>query len=182
MVKTIDCDAIQEKLPTDKTEEHKAKRSEIFNNFDPNGNGYLSLAEVDKGCRDVLGIYEIFECKKVIMRAFQAARKVHNKKSGSGSSNDDYIERAEFRLLLVYLAKYFEVWQMFDAIDSGNDSRISLEEFKTALPQILAWGVKIDDPNAAFAEIDLNGGGQVLFDEFADWAINKELQLEGDAE
>ncbi len=180
MTKTIDLDAIREKLPTEQTEEQKAKRCEIFNQFDPNGNGYLSLAEVDKGCRDVLGIYEIFECKKVIMRAFQAAKRVHN-----GTSNDrgsDYIERVEFRLLLVYLLKYFEVWQMFDSIDNGNDSRIHLEEFKAAIPQIEAWGVKVDDPEAAFAEIDTNGGGQLLFDEFAEWAISKELALENDGE
>ena len=27
----------------------KAERKAMFNRFDPNGNGYLSLAEVDKG-------------------------------------------------------------------------------------------------------------------------------------
>jgi hypothetical protein len=35
-----------------------------------NGNGYLSLAEVDKGLRDVVKIPTIFDVKPVIMRAF----------------------------------------------------------------------------------------------------------------
>ena len=30
------------------TPEHKNKRNQMFTQFDPNGNGYLSLAEVDK--------------------------------------------------------------------------------------------------------------------------------------
>jgi hypothetical protein len=30
------------------TPEHKNKRNKMFTQFDPNGNGYLSLAEVDK--------------------------------------------------------------------------------------------------------------------------------------
>ena len=100
MPATIDWDAIREKLPTEKTADHKAKRSEIFNRFDENGTGYLSLAEVDKGCRDVLGLYDIFECKKVIMRAFQAAKSVSSSKNDRGP---DYVEKVEFRLLLVYL-------------------------------------------------------------------------------
>jgi Ca2+-binding EF-hand superfamily protein len=85
-------------------------------------------------------------------------------------------------MLLVYLLKYFELWQMFESIDSGDDSRINLEEFKTAIPHIEAWGVKVGDADAAFAEIDTNGGGQILFAEFADWAIKKGLALEDDEE
>ena len=42
----------------------------MFSDFDPNGNGYLSLAEIDKGIRDVLFSDSIFDCKKPIMRAF----------------------------------------------------------------------------------------------------------------
>jgi Ca2+-binding EF-hand superfamily protein len=181
---TIDWDSIREKLPTEKTPELKAKRSELFDQFDPNGNGFLSLAEVDKGCRDVLGLYELFECKKVIMRAFQAAKGVNNNakssKSKSESLGNDFIEKCEFRLLLVYLRQYFEAWQMFEGVDSGNDRRINLEEFKAAIPKIEPWGFKVEDPEAEFAIIDANGGGQLLFDEFADWAIKKGLDLEDD--
>lgn len=34
-------------------------RVKLFNQFDPNGNGYLSLAEVDKGVRDVLQCHQV---------------------------------------------------------------------------------------------------------------------------
>jgi hypothetical protein len=44
------------KLPTGKSESDKALRNKIFQQFDPNGNGFLSLAEVDKGVHDVLGL------------------------------------------------------------------------------------------------------------------------------
>ena len=37
---------IREKLPFERTAEQKAKRNDMFNQFDPNGNGILSLAEV----------------------------------------------------------------------------------------------------------------------------------------
>jgi hypothetical protein len=38
----------------------------MFKMFDPNNNGYLSLAEVDKGIRDVLCIDEMFDAKPAI--------------------------------------------------------------------------------------------------------------------
>ena len=69
---------------------------------------------------------------------------------------------------------------MFDRIDTGDDRRINLEEFKSAIPMIEGWGLKIEDPETDFNTIDTNGGGQILFDEFADWAIKKGLDLEDD--
>jgi hypothetical protein len=44
--------------------------------FDPNGNGLLSLAECEKGVRDILKLDELFDCKPVILRAYQAAKDV----------------------------------------------------------------------------------------------------------
>ena len=66
----IDWATLNSKLPYKKNDEEYQKRSEIWESIDVNGNGYLSLAEVDKGLRDVLQLDEIFDCKPAIMRAF----------------------------------------------------------------------------------------------------------------
>jgi hypothetical protein len=42
----IDWESINAKLPFQRTDEEKAKRRDLFKQFDPNSNGYLSLAEV----------------------------------------------------------------------------------------------------------------------------------------
>ena len=42
----------------------------MWNYMDMNGNGYLSLAEIDKGMRDVLQSDMLFDAKPAIMRAF----------------------------------------------------------------------------------------------------------------
>ena len=42
----IDWEMIKKKLPYEQTDEAKVKRRRLFSDFDPNGNGYLSLAEV----------------------------------------------------------------------------------------------------------------------------------------
>eukprot|EP00959_Pyramimonas_sp_CCMP1952_P091506 1915654-Pyramimonas_sp.AAC.1 len=71
---TINWPEISARLPSERTPEAKAQRMQLFERFDPNGNGYLSLAEVDKGVRDVLELDGVYNCKPAIMRAFQAAK------------------------------------------------------------------------------------------------------------
>ena len=169
---------IREVLPFERTDEAKARRQKMFKDFDPNGNGYLSLAEVDKSIRDVLKLNELFDIKPVLMRAFQAAKSANTKTKGK--LGEHFIEFCEFRLLLFYLRQYFELWQMFDAVDTSDDRRISFDEFKKALPMIERWGVKIQDAHRTFGEIDTNGGGIILFDEFATWALKQALDLDTD--
>ena len=50
----IDWESINEKLVYDHSEESYEARKEIWNGMNTNGNEYLSLAEVDKGIRDVI--------------------------------------------------------------------------------------------------------------------------------
>lgn len=106
-----------------------------------NGNGYLSLAEVDKGMRDVIQLPELFALKPVLMRAFQAAKK---RLKSNNEHGDDYVSRAEFKYLLQYLRQYYEYWVAFDAIDGDDDRRISLEEFVKAMPEMEKWNIKGD--------------------------------------
>ena len=61
------------KIPLGDSPEDQKTRLALFREFDVNANGYLSLAEIDKGIRDVLDLPELFECKPVIMRAYKAA-------------------------------------------------------------------------------------------------------------
>ena len=145
--------------------------------MDVNGNGLLSLAEIDKGMRDVIQIPTLFDIKPVLMRAFQAARR---KVPSSSKYGEDYVTRAEYRYLLKYLRSYYEYWVAFDRVDTTDDSRISFEEFSNAVPQLQRWGIDMSDPAARWKECDADGKGMVLFDEFSAWAIQKSLDLEDD--
>jgi len=166
---------IDGKLPCAQTPEDQGKRMELFKQFDPNGNGLLSLAEVDKGCRDVIGLHDVFDAKPVIMRAFQSAKAAG--KEHSKNANPDYVTHQEFRLLLSYLHQYLELWRMFTEIENPNEHRISVVSFKAAWPKVSAWGVS-GSAEVAFREIDKNGGGEVLFQEFAEWALAKHIDHE----
>ena len=173
----FDWDGLIARLPVKKTAEDRDKRKKIWRAIDMNGNGYCSLAELDRGIRDVLLLPEIFDCKKPIMRAFQAARlKVPPRTKHS----DDYVEWMEFRIFLVYLRQYFEYYVMFCRTDLTGDHKVDINEFKLALPTLEKWGVKIANPESEFKKIDKNGGGVIMFDEFCEYAIKKNLDLEDD--
>ncbi len=177
MYNKLDYDKIRKTLCVEKTEEAFAHRSKMFNSFDPNSNGYLSLAECDKGIRDVLRLNDLFEIKPVIMRAFQAAKNCcPNKRKLSG----DYIERNEFRVFLCYLRQYFEYFEMFQTVNKNGDHFLDYNEFKTALPSFENWGIKVTDPKSTFQTIDKDKGGKISFIEFCQWAIENNLDIETD--
>ena len=175
--KEIDWQRIREILVFGKDQQSLEKRNQIWRGIDVNGNGYLSLAEIDKGLRDILRLDEIFDCKPAIMRAFMAAKNAVKTKSSHGP---DYVERAEFRLLLLYLQQYFEYYQAFSKVDKNNDRKIEINEFLQAVPLMEKWMGKIGNPSAEFSKIDANGGGVILFDEFCQWAISRNLDMEDD--
>lgn len=169
--------SLRAKLPWAKTPEEKEKRTELFKAFDPNSNGYLSLAEVDKGLCEIIADDlegQRFEAKPAIIKAFNAAKDVAPSKSSLG---EDYVERLEFRLLLENLLMFFELYVLFDALDSSDDRRVDKEEFREALNTIADWGLSVEDVDATFDMLDTNQGGKILFDEFANWALKQRISL-----
>ncbi len=176
-LKNFDWEGLIKKLPVEKTNESRAKRKELWNAMDMNGNGFLSLAEFDRGVLEVLNLPDIFKQKKVLIRAFTKAK---NKIKGKAKQSGDYVEWLEFRYILIYIRQYVEYYAMFCRLDTSDDFKINLDEFKKGVSKMEGWGVKIDDPAAEFEKIDKNKSGSIMFEEFADYAIQKNLDLEDD--
>ena len=119
---------MNDNLPAGKDEKEKNQRKKMFSKFDNNGNGYCSLAEIDKGFND-LGepARVIYLAKAPMLRAFQAAKDYSKSTTEVG---DDYVTAGEFRIFLLYMRQYFEYFVMFKKIDTSGDNRIGIEEFK----------------------------------------------------
>ncbi|XP_023336637.1 flagellar calcium-binding protein TB-44A [Eurytemora carolleeae] len=175
---SVDWEELNAKLPYQKNEEEKAQRSELWTSIDVNGNGYLSLAEVSRGIRDVINMDELFDATPAINRSFFYCKGI----SGAGHHGPDYLERSEFRVFLQTLRLFFEFFHAFEMVDAENDRRISREEFTApeVRETIEKWIGGVEDIEAEFDSIDVNGGGQILFSEFVDWALSKDLDIEGD--
>ena len=143
----------------------KAKRKAMFHRMDVNGNGLLSLAEIDK-C--VVEEFPAFNHKPVLMRAYKAA----------DANGNGLIGFREFNSLLHFLVYFNEKWTEFEAVDADGDRRINLDEFQRFSR---SFGHELSDSEAAadFAAIDKNGGGYLLFDQFVAWcAYRHRSQIE----
>ncbi|KAJ9460872.1 Flagellar calcium-binding protein [Diplonema papillatum] len=125
-------------------------RSALFDRIDPNGNGVLSLAELDKA---VVELWPEFNHKPALMRAYAAADK-----SGNG-----WIGKREFKFFLAYIVRFVELWNTFCEIDTSDDRRISKEELNRVRSSSVFANIDVDK---AFAAMDKNKGGYVLFEEF----------------
>lgn len=105
-----------------------------------------------------------------------AKAKVPSKKK----RGDDYIEKAEYRYLLKYLRQFYEYWIAFARLDTDKDQKISKTEFVHGAATLAGWGVDMTDLEQRWKECDSDDHGQVLFDEFCQWAIKHSIDLEDD--
>lgn len=146
-----------------------------------NNNGYLSLAEIDKGIRDVLQLPELFDVKPVIIRAYTASK---NKIKSKHTFGDDYVSKAEFRYLLIYLRLYYTLWLEFDALDVDGERRLSEAEFVAGRGRLAAWGLKIKNPQATFQELlkTYNANAHITFTDFCDWVCKEHLKQHPDGD
>ena len=176
----FDWDDLKNKLPVGKTKEERTKRLKLWNKLNEYGNGYMSFNRLNIQLTNYLDLPLVVRKKEPIKLAFNAAC---DKYSRNGvRKEDNLLEWMEFRIFLVYLRQYFEYWVMFQKVDDSGDHKISLEEFKKAIPLMKNWGVEIKDSEAEkeFSNIKVDNEDTISFEEFCDFAIQKSLDLEED--
>merc|ERR1711936_1149932 len=177
----VNWEQVNAKLPFARNKAAFSRRKDMWTAMDVNGNGYLSLAEVTKGVRDVIAVDELFDAIPAINRSFHHVKAVAKSENPHG---DDFIQWPEFRLFLQTLRQFFEYYEAFSRLDAGEDQRVDKEEFTSDKMKetIEKWVGPVEDMGAEFDKIDKNGGGQILFSEFVDWALEKDLDIEDDVE
>ena len=127
-------------------EEHARMRKVLFDRFDANHNGYISLAECGAGILITLGghcksfgqgamaskVYHRFY--KSYIWAFSDARDGSDARGGAGKAgldDDDYVTKSEFRLLLSYLRIYATWYEVFaNLIDNSTNELVAQGKVK----------------------------------------------------
>jgi hypothetical protein len=145
------------------------ERDGLWHALDYNGNGLVSLAEIDKW---VVEQYPLLDHKPALMRAYKKT----TLKDGDG---DAWVEKHEFGPLVRNLFYFNKLFKIFDGIDTDDDNRIDFDEFFEGL-SLLGVEIPPEDAEAAFKSIDVNGGGFILFDELCAFYAKHHIPVDGE--
>lgn len=170
---------LKKRLPRNRVSGDQERRVALFKEFDPTNSGFLTQAQCLTGCKAVLFLDEMTSNLSLLVQRAYASAQERGGPAADDAIKKDRINLADFRLFLVYLYDYFELWVMFQDVDVDADTGITQEEFTKAVPTIEEWGVHIEDPTTTFNLVDTNGGGTITFDEFCHWAIRQHLDADG---
>ena len=165
----------------------------VWSALDFNGNGLVSVAETDKFIGENQDNFDGFfkpvvnattgkPKQRVLIRAWKKCT------GRAYSSHDDgFIHKHEFRVFIRYIMFYNDMAEVFTEIDEegSEDKRLSKDEFVaggvmlfhgngktvegTDIPEEELAAIKAD-LEKTFSNIDTNGGGFILFDEFCHYA------------
>jgi hypothetical protein len=204
-----------EKL-AENSDEGVAARTQGWRSIDNNGNGHVSLAEADSWIKSTLihhyqkqkgeKLWKTF--RRSYIRAFTDAADAGVDKGIKGmatATEDDFLERGEFRLFCAYLCLYSLMFDAFKFLDgshasaaaheptvfaaveaAANDHKISQEEWMAGCAQLAGSPFHIlnecaSNPEAALAAwpmMDADGKGSVLLVEFCEWIKAWEVQVD----
>jgi Ca2+-binding EF-hand superfamily protein len=129
-----------------------AELKKIWAHLDGNGNGNVSLAELDLFVKSK---WPLLAHAPALMRAFKAT--THTTVVTSATC----IKEHHLRALLENLFFFNKLNSVFDAIDSDGDHRLTFAEFMGGLKHV---GLKLSAVQAKkfFQSMDANNGGFVL--------------------
>lgn len=141
----------------------KKQLLDLWHVIDFNGNNIVSLAEIDKM---VVENYPLLNHKPALMRAYKATIK-----AGDG---DDWVQKREFKSLLGNLLYFNKLFWLFEKVDDDMDRRLTYQEFRKLL-SITGALQKMSNAECQddFRQVDKNGGGIILFNEFCQYFTAK---------
>ncbi|CAE7925935.1 unnamed protein product [Symbiodinium sp. KB8] len=156
-----DFDKLEKELKDVLKANDQAQLKKMWKRLDFNGNNIVSLAEVGKMVNEQ---YPVLNHQPALMRAFKATLE-----RGNG---DEWVQKAEFKMLLGNLFYFNKLYWLFDQVDEDHDRRMTLKEFQWCMS---VCGIKMSQAKseAEFKKVDVNGGGIILFDEFCRYFADK---------
>lgn len=139
----------------------KAGMKNVWSHLDYNGNGIVSLAEIDKWAVEN---YPLLNHKPAMMRCYKCTIK-------TGSHHDDWVHRKDMKKMIVNMFYFNKLYWIFDECN-GDDRRMTLPEFKQC---VALCGTQMSDAECQteFSKCDKNGGGMILFDEFCHYFASR---------
>lgn len=168
-------------LPTDSSSLSKLRRRELFDEFDPAGNGILQQAAVVRALfRLFPRVAGILDTRPLLNLCFRVARDTSPPIVPISVAS---IDRNEFRSLLICLRCYLKLWEVWYNHTSGerrHDGLLRPEDADLFHQLLKQWNCA--DVNSVLVRLrsditrlDSGKVGAVEFDKFADAALRRTL-------
>lgn len=175
----IDWAEVDRKLPIAQDPDSRTLRQKLFEEWDDNGKGTLSLKELQEGIEykltaggdfgddiEVIGV--------AVKRAWDVARKLAPpaKKKKKKAANKS-ISKQEFHALIVAFRHYLELAELFESMDSSqeDDQKLSYREIKKQLARLEKWGVTDTMLKEQFIDVDV-WTPKMKFTDFANLCVS----------
>eukprot|EP00090_Calanus_glacialis_P011768 TRINITY_DN20162_c0_g1_i4.p1 TRINITY_DN20162_c0_g1~~TRINITY_DN20162_c0_g1_i4.p1 ORF type:complete len:189 (-),score=61.02 TRINITY_DN20162_c0_g1_i4:146-712(-) len=179
---SVNWDTIMELLPVGEGDDYEERVKEMFELFNVNDQKGLTVFEIENGVVDMTQTGDMFDSEKAINDSFSHASRLKWEKEKSMMDKLDY---TQFKLFLRILRMTYNFYEAFNYVDSDGEHIITRDTFcEDATKKVLErWLGPREDWAEEFDSIDMTnkkGDGNVLFREFFDWALNKNIDFQGD--
>merc|ERR1711915_142387 len=179
---SVNWETVNEMLPYGEGDDYEERVKEMFDLFNVNDQKGLTIFEIENGVVDMTQTGDMFDSEKAINDAFKAASRLKYEKEKSMMDKLDY---NQFKLFLRILRMTYNFYQAFNYIDSDGVHVITKDVFceDSTRGVLEQWIGAREDWEEEFDSIDMTnkkGEGNFLFREFFDWALNKNIDFQGD--
>lgn len=176
-------DKVSYRLPIERSKQARDLRNSLLKFLDSANTGKMLIDDLKIGFARIVMMPGVDDpdhmLDEVIRHSQRAVQDLML--DGAPRHNDDIITK-EFRVFLMFLQGYMDLWEIFFEVDESGDEMVMLSEFCMCAPKLQAWGMKdpalAKQPAMVFAQIDKDESGYVTFGEFADFCIRKGLMEE----
>lgn len=175
-------------LPIENDANGHNRRQELYERFDPHGNGILDKATVERAFFRILPqVSGISDMKLAVHQAWNVCRDLVTPVTEIGVQSMD---RNQFRVFCIYLWYYFKLWDVFVQLnDMGTQGRkVTRIAFEEMLAYLRDWGVQevhewAANLDSVFDSMDRGRQGWVIFDDLAEFVLRRAIpQLSANGE
>mmetsp|Transcript_8442 Transcript_8442/g.13499 ORF Transcript_8442/g.13499 Transcript_8442/m.13499 type:complete len:323 (-) Transcript_8442:43-1011(-) len=171
-------DNMSYRLPTEKDKQSYIDRTALLKFLDRDNTGRIPIDQMKIGLSRIVSMPGMDDPEHILDEVCSLAqRAVADLMLQGVPRNSEDILAKEFRVFLMFLQGYLDLWEIFYDIDRLHDEMITLEEFATSAMKLREWGLKDPalnkNPEHIFNQIDEDGSGFISFGEFADYCVRK---------
>lgn len=159
-------DRLKRTLPFENNQDANRKRAAIWEEWDSNQFGFLSLSEIQSQLLDLLDLVDSPHLHLVIKKAYKTVRELSQRPS---NYKQDVLEKRYFRVFVENFTILLQKMLIFEFLDSNKDDHISTDELVDIEKMFRRWNIDCQKLNLI---CEMSTKNQLTLEPFLDWMSN----------